>query len=67
MPYKDASTNKRADKPHAEGIAYLHTLDRTHYDTPGSIRHCACVSCNAARRSYGEREYTWQGLARTRR
>ncbi len=66
MPYKNARTNKRADKPHAEAIASLHKMNRTHYDTPGSIRHCACVSCNEARRSYGERERTWQGLARTK-
>lgn len=64
MPYKDAKTNARADKPHAADIARLHALDRTQYDTPGSVRRCACVSCNAARRLHQARERTWQGLAR---
>lgn len=66
MPYKTDATNKRADAPHAAEIRQLHALPREHYDTPGSIRRCACVSCNQARRTYQERERTWQGLARTK-
>jgi len=41
-------------------INNLHTLDRTHYDTPNSVRGCACSSCNGARKSRGIRGIGWQ-------
>lgn len=70
MPYKDEQQQRRADKTHEArypgDIARLHRLDRTQYDTPGSIRCCACRSCNTARRLYKTPERTWQGVARRR-
>lgn len=66
MPYKNPQTNKQADRPHAEDIARFHQMDRSQYDTPGSVKYCGCVTCNEARRTHGAREKTWQGLARTR-
>ena len=30
----------------------LHKLDRSHYDTPGSIRGCNCASCKKTREFY---------------
>ena len=29
-----------------------HKMDRTHYDTPGSIAGCPCAGCNETRRIY---------------
>jgi hypothetical protein len=69
MPYKNPSTNRQADALHERStpgaIDRLHGLDRRHYDTPGSVKHCACVSCNAVRRLYGAREKTWRGFRPT--
>lgn len=69
MPYKDDQQQRKADKTHERlypgDIARLHRLDRPHYDTPGSVKECACLSCNTARRLYGARQRTWQGMART--
>jgi hypothetical protein len=69
MAYKSARSNTQADTLHEHShpgqIAFLHALDRTHYDTPGSVRRCACTTCNHARRLYGSRAKTWPGLART--
>lgn len=49
----------RSKKPAADEIARLHTLDRGHYDTPGSVRECACRSCNTVRVSYGRAAKRW--------
>ena len=49
----------RSRKPAAAEIERLHKLDRGHYDTPGSIRECACVSCNLTRVSYGRSAKRW--------
>ena len=38
----------------------LHKLDRAHYDTPGSIRECACADCNRVRRLYGCAPKRWK-------
>jgi hypothetical protein len=70
MPYKSQSTNRQADALHERSNPgdidrFLHKLDRSHYDTPGSVTGCACVSCNAARRVYGVREKTWRGCRPT--
>lgn len=40
-------------------IERLHKLDRTHYDTPGSVIGCGCQECNRVRRIYGKRTYGW--------
>jgi hypothetical protein len=70
MAYKNAQTNRQADRLHEQirpgEIDTFHRLDRSQYDTPGSIKQCACVSCNEARRIHSVREKTWQGLARTK-
>lgn len=66
MSYKTIATNLQADRPHQRDIARLHQLDRTEYDTPGSIRWCACSNCNTVRATYGRTQQTWQGLARTK-
>lgn len=67
MAYKNATTNARADQAHADVIPQLHRLDRTHYDTPGSVRACACVDCNRVRQSYGRYGRTWADLTRVQR
>jgi hypothetical protein len=32
----------------------MHKLDRTHYDTPGSVMGCPCKSCNESRARNGK-------------
>ena len=59
MRYNTKSAQTRADNNRREQIARLHKLDRTHYDTPGSVRDCACESCNTVRRIYSVSEKRW--------
>lgn len=40
-------------------ITELHQLGRDWYDTPGSIKNCACKSCNHAREIYGRPLMVW--------
>lgn len=40
-------------------IQEFHKMGREHYDTPGSIKYCACDSCNEARRVVGRSEKHW--------
>lgn len=71
MPYKNDGANRQADSLHEKAkpgeIDRLHKMDRSAYDTPGSVKYCACVSCNTSRRIYDARGKTWQGLSRTKR
>lgn len=43
-------------RPH---IARLHAQDRTHYDTPASIRNCGCDVCNDARQQHGRAPFNF--------
>jgi len=49
----------RSRKPARVEIEWLHKLDRGHYDTPGSIRDCACAGCNKTRMRYGRAAKRW--------
>lgn len=60
MAYATVAQNIKADSTRAQIIAVYHKQDRTHYDTPGSVRTCACASCNATRRTYHVQPITWK-------
>jgi hypothetical protein len=52
-------SKRRADANRAEMVADLHKLDRTNYDTPGSVSECACMSCNWSRHVYKKPLKKW--------